>query len=81
MRDLWKLIEMGHGRNQIIRFSIFPSGRINLGIYNHDESQQYLYEAMTFDEIEKEVMKDFRYCVPKGEVKPSMPLPSGFPRP
>ncbi len=79
-RNLWKLIEMAQSKKMMVRFASFPGGHLSLGLYNHDQSKQYLYESkLGMDDLEAQVMKDFKKVIPVGEVKPS--ILSGMPRP
>jgi hypothetical protein len=82
VRDLWLIVEALRAKKNMVRFSSFPGGTVNLAVYDSEkQSQQYMYDAHSFDELETLVKKHWGHLLgPVGVTKP-LPLPPGFPRP
>ena len=77
---LWQIIEEIHKRKMMVRIAIFPSGTVNIGIYeNLKQSKQHLYDADSWGEMEVKIEKDFGHLLhtirPASEIKPIPKIP------
>lgn len=80
MRTVWQLLEKARENKMMVRLGMWPGGRISVGIYNNQQSKQYLFECDTFEQLEKEMTKELKFLIGPVTSFPVPPTPPGFPK-